>query len=87
MGASRRSEVTGSAFGLGFRGDPLPDPVELVGEGAALAVAVESPIPADGVDLGGQGLDEGITRSRSRQRDPHRLEQPQSSPPHREPPP
>jgi len=45
------------------------------GEGAALAVAVESPIPADGVDLGGQGLDERITRSRSRQRDPHRLEQ------------
>src|ERR1700730_246322 len=35
------------------RGDPLPDPVELVGEGAALAVAIESAIPADGVDLGG----------------------------------
>src|SRR6202022_3206716 len=48
---------------------------ELGGEGAALAVAVEAPIPADGGDLGGQRLDERITRGRSRQRDPHRLEQ------------
>ena len=33
-----------------FPGDPLPDPVELVGEGAAFAVAIESPIRADGFD-------------------------------------
>jgi len=58
-----------------LRGDPLPDPVELVGKGAAFAVAIESPIHPDGVDLACQGVDERITRSRSRQRDPHRLEQ------------
>ena len=46
-----------------------------MGEGAALAVTIESPIHADGVDLACQGVDERFTRSRSRQRDPHRLEQ------------
>lgn len=51
------------ADGEKLRGDPLPDPVELVGEGAAFAVAIESLIHADGVDLTCQGLDERITRS------------------------